>query len=182
MLSVYELKEKQRYRTELSSECIMQGCDRESIFDECDYNTIQFMWYFKEYIDFESLEEKEITKKLLEKMVDKVNEKHGPFSENQIYEIRRGFQHKKCIDIKCYFNNQYKYSQMEQIRWGIEDNLEYEYYAKEDYTSFQMNEIRLGLMDGLDVSQYCDPNLTEYEMYKKRTDLLNKKQLKKGLA
>lgn len=165
MLSVLELKEKQKYRSDLSDECIIQGYDRESILDECDFQTIKFLWYFREYVDFGSLEFSAINKQFLSKMAEKVNEKHGPFSTAQLDEIRKGFWTKKCINLKIYFNNKFTYHQMEQIRWGLDDGLEVKYYAKEEFSSFQMNEIRIGLMEGVDVSKYCDPKLTEHQMY-----------------
>lgn len=175
MLSINEMIEKNHYRSELSGECIIQGYDRESILDECDFKTIQYLWYFLEYVDFGNLESSAITKQFLNKMAEKVNEKHGPFTKDQMQEIRNGFLAKKCIDLKSYFNKNYTYHQMEQIRWGLEDDLDVGYYAKEEFSSFQMNEIRIGLIEGLNVSKYCNPKLTEDQMYLIRESLLSKK-------
>ena len=50
--------------------------------------------------------------------------------------------------------NQFSVSQKEQIKWGLEDNLDVSIYAKKEYNWKKMDEIRLGLKDNLDVSVY----------------------------
>jgi len=45
---------------------------------------------------------------------------------------------------------------MEEIRLGLEANLDVSIYAKSEYSWEQMKEIRIGLELDLDVSKYAD--------------------------
>ena len=44
---------------------------------------------------------------------------------------------------------------MEEIRLGLEDNLDVSVYAKPEFESFQMRQIKSGLKRNLDVSVYA---------------------------
>ena len=55
-------------------------------------------------------------------------------------------------------------SQMEQIRYGLEDGLDISKYADPKFDWEQMKEIRLGLKEGLDVSKYTDPKFDGEQM------------------
>ena len=46
---------------------------------------------------------------------------------------------------------------MQQIKLGLEDNLDVSIYAKTDFDEYQMFEIRLGLLHNVDVSEYANP-------------------------
>lgn len=55
--------------------------------------------------------------------------------------------------------NDFNSDQMEEIRLGLQDNLDVSWYANPIYDDNQMEEIRLGLKDNLDVSKYADPKI-----------------------
>ena len=46
---------------------------------------------------------------------------------------------------------------MQQIKLGLEDNLDVSIYAKPDFDEYQMAEIREGLLSNVDVSEYANP-------------------------
>ena len=66
---------------------------------------------------------------------------------------------------------------MQQIRLGLEDNLDVLLYAKKEYNWKQMSQIRLGLKANLDVSKYANPELKWGEMEYFRLNLLEKNTL-----
>lgn len=73
--------------------------------------------------------------------------------------------------ILTYMTPRFDADQMEQIRLGLEYNVEHpdnpidvSIYATNKFNADQMNEIRLGLEKGLDVSIYTDENLDWDEM------------------
>lgn len=55
------------------------------------------------------------------------------------------------------YADQFDWTQLEQIRLGLEKKRNVAIYAKECYISYQMKEIRLGLEEGLDVFWYENP-------------------------
>ena len=57
---------------------------------------------------------------------------------------------------------QFSISQKEQIKCGLEDNLDVSIYAKKEYNWKQMDEIRLGLKDNLDISYFIDSEFNTY--------------------
>ena len=66
---------------------------------------------------------------------------------------------------------------MEEIKLGLEDNLDISIYVNEDFNGPQMKQIRLGLKDNLDVSLYAEPDLSDEQMKKIREKLLKKSTL-----
>jgi len=69
---------------------------------------------------------------------------------------------------------QFDKEQQEEIKIGLENNLDVFVYAKPKYTWEQMNEIRLGLENNLDVSIYANPKYSWQEMLKIRAGLEKK--------
>lgn len=65
---------------------------------------------------------------------------------------------------------------MEQVRLGLEANVDVSIYTNENYDCRQMGEIRLGLEDNLDVSNYLDFELDWDEMQAIRLELKKEKQ------
>lgn len=67
----------------------------------------------------------------------------------------------------------YKYTeeQKEQIKLGLDDDLDILLYMNPEYTEEQMREIRLGLKENLDVSLYANPKIDANEMEDIRTRL-----------
>ena len=56
--------------------------------------------------------------------------------------------------IKTKWKNNFNKEQLNQMLWGLEDNLDVSLYAKTIFNSRQMFEIRIGLREKLDVSKY----------------------------
>ena len=53
---------------------------------------------------------------------------------------------------------------MNQIRLGLQNNVEVSLYANLEFNEFQMELIRLGLERNIDVSIYANPNIDYKEM------------------
>ena len=74
--------------------------------------------------------------------------------------------------IKTDWFNQFDKNQQEEIRLGLENNLNVSIYAKKVFNPIQMKQIRLGLEDNLDVSSYAKKEFDWDEMKKIRKELL----------
>ena len=68
--------------------------------------------------------------------------------------------------------NQFDKGQQEQIKLGLEKNLDVSIYAKKEYSWEQMEQIRWGLEANLDVSIYAKPNISHLQMDLMREKLL----------
>ena len=68
--------------------------------------------------------------------------------------------------------NQFSEAQQEEIRLGIENNVEVSIYAKPEFDEYQMTEIRMGLEANIDVSQYAKTEIFWKEMEKIRLKLM----------
>ena len=60
--------------------------------------------------------------------------------------------------------NHFNEDQQEQIRYGLEANLDVSIYANSEFDWKQMQTIRLGLIDNLDVSIYAKPEFDTSQM------------------
>ena len=69
--------------------------------------------------------------------------------------------------------NQFNYFQQQEIKQGLQDNLDVSIYAKEEFTGKQMEQIRLGLEQGLNVSSYAKTEYSWEQMKKIREKLEN---------
>ena len=85
------------------------------------------------------------------------------FTYSEQEEIRKGLE--ANIDVSIYANPKYYWKQMKEIRLGLEEDLNVSIYAKIEFYYQQMEEIRLGLRNNLDVSYYAK---TEYPWFKMR--------------
>ena len=74
--------------------------------------------------------------------------------------------------IKTDWFNQFDKNQQEEIRLGLEANVDVSIYAKTEFDDWQMKQIRLGLEDNLDVSSYAKKEFDWDEMKKIRKELL----------
>ena len=54
--------------------------------------------------------------------------------------------------------------QIEEIRMGLEENVDVSLYAKKDFSDRKMREIRLGLKNNVDVTHYLNPAFTWNQM------------------
>ena len=74
--------------------------------------------------------------------------------------------------------NQFSEAQQEEIRLGIENNVEVSIYAKPEFDGYQMEQIRLGLKKNLDVSKYANPEYHSKKMRGIRLSLPKESTLK----
>lgn len=81
-------------------------------------------------------------KKTIEEKLKEIN-KDNLFRANQMEEIRRGLQ--ENLDVSIYAKPEFNFVQMQEIRFGLEDNLDISIYAKPEFHWEQMWEIRRGL-------------------------------------
>lgn len=75
-------------------------------------------------------------------------------------------------EIFAYADPKYNYKQMEEIKFGLEENLDVSVYADPKYDADQMFQIRLGLENKIDISTYADPKYDAYQMRQIRQDLM----------
>ena len=80
--------------------------------------------------------------------------------------------------IKTEWFNQFTYSEQEEIRKGLEANIDVSIYSEKDFNSNQMWQIRLGLEDNLDVFLYAKKELNVWQMEEIRLKLLRESTLK----
>ena len=80
--------------------------------------------------------------------------------------------------IKTDWFNQFSEAQQEEIRMGIENNVDISIYAKKEFDEYQMAEIRIGLEENLDVSIYAKKEFNWQQMNEKRKILLKESTLK----
>ena len=88
------------------------------------------------------MEEIEREKKTIEEKLKEIN-KDNLFRVNQMEEIRRGLQ--ENLDVSIYAKPEFNFAQMQEIRFGLEDNLDISIYAKPEFGWEQMWKIRVGL-------------------------------------
>ena len=72
--------------------------------------------------------------------------------------------------------DQFNEKQQEQIRLGLEKNIDVSIYAKSKFNSWQMEEIREGLKEGLDVLLYAKPKYNWKKMKRIRTKVLKERK------
>lgn len=95
------------------------------------------------------------------------------FSNDQLNELKLGLEHE--VNVEAYADKEYFAVQMRQIRFGLEEGLDVSLYNSHQYDWFQMEEIRKGLKDGIDASIYADPKFS-YEVMREL-----RKALKDGI-
>lgn len=124
----------------------------------------------------------ETVKNLDHDTVDRLLKKYieKDFQENEIEEIRLGIE--ENIDYQIYADKKYNSIQMRQIRLGLKDHLNVNLYADPDYDYLQMEEIRLGLEDQLDVDVYLNKDVPYGIMRQLRLGLKDGINLKKYSA
>ena len=66
--------------------------------------------------------------------------------------------------------------QLEEINWGLKQNLDVSWFVDPKYSDEQMKQIRLGLEDNLDVSIYATPEFEWRQMEEIREKLLKEKK------
>ena len=96
------------------------------------------------------------------------------FNEYQKEQIRLGLEDN--LDISWYAKKDFSEWKMLQIREGLKLGLDISLYAKPEFNINQMREIKYGLIEGLDASKYADCRLTYKQMAKIRKEMQNEKQ------
>lgn len=106
--------------------------------------------------------------------------KKDNYQENQLEEIRLGLENN--INYKIYANKRYDSIQMRQIRLGLEKDIDVTKYADKGYDYLQMEEIRLGLEEKLPIDIFADKNISFAIMRQLRLGLLEGHNLKNYAA
>lgn len=83
-------------------------------------------------------------------------------NEDQIEEIKIGLEDN--LNVAIYAKKEFDSSQMKYIRWGLKENLDVSIYADTCFSGAQMSHIFWGLWHGLDVSIYADPKYSAGQM------------------
>ena len=80
--------------------------------------------------------------------------------------------------MKTNWFNQFTSSEQEEIREGLETDIDVSIYSEKDFNSNQMWQIRLGLEDNLDVFLYAKKEFNVWQMEEIRLKLLRESTLK----
>ena len=72
--------------------------------------------------------------------------------------------------------DQFNEKQQEQIRLGLEKNIDVSIYANSNFNFLQMRQIRLGLEKDLNVSIYAKPKYNWKKMKRIRTKMLKERK------
>ena len=94
---------------------------------------------------------------------------NSKFNDLQLEQIRLGLE--KDLDISHYADPKFDWEQMWEIRQGLEKGLDISQYADPKFDHLQMSQIRYGLEEDLDVSKYANPKF----------DYLQMSQIRQGL-
>ena len=78
-----------------------------------------------------------------ENLYNEIISKYNNFTSSQKEEIKFGLE--KNLDVSIYTIPDYDWSQMQQIRFGLKNNVDVSYFINQEYGSDRMLEIRLGL-------------------------------------
>ena len=84
------------------------------------------------------------------------------FGLDQLEQIKRGLEFE--VDVSLYAKPQFSKQQMMEIMNGLRLGLNVSWYADPAFSLDQMETIKGGLEDGLDVSLYAKPELPVEEM------------------
>ena len=93
-------------------------------------------------------------------------------------EIKIGLENN--VDVTLYNNPIYTNKQMREIRLGLEKGLNVSYYASSEFDYQQMVEISRGLEQGLDIEIYLNPNISAHEMEINRQILLRESKYERN--
>lgn len=80
----------------------------------------------------------------------------------QLEQIRLGLEDN--LNVSVYANDNFTWAQMEQLRLGLKDNLNVEVFANPNYSFKQMDAIRRCMKSGLDFKSLLKPNLLHSEV------------------
>lgn len=111
------------------------------------------------------------TPKFQNKSIDSYDK--SVYAWSQLDEIKLGIDH--GVDVSLYDDPALLFRQMREIRIGLEQGVDVTGYANKFYKDSQMREIRLGLMEHIDTTTYTRLIFSLPDMKKKHQDLLMKR-------
>ena len=95
------------------------------------------------------------------------------FNKGQQEEIKLGIENN--VDIFIYAKKEFDRDQMREIRFGLASKLDVSIYANSCFDAEQMWHIRRGIEEDIDVSKYAKPSIPWQEMKKIREQLIEEK-------
>ena len=90
-----------------------------------------------------------------------IKKKKYEFEPREILLIEQGLM--QGLDVKIYANPKYEYDIMQELKKGLEHGLDLTKYTK-DYDAQQINEIRLGIEHEINFKRYLNPNFSSTQM------------------
>ena len=94
------------------------------------------------------------------------------FNKGQQEEIKLGIENN--VDIFIYAKKEFDRDQMREIRFGLVERVDVSVYAKSCFDAEQMWLIRTGMNEGIDVSIYAKPEIPWQEMKEIKEELMEK--------
>ena len=94
---------------------------------------------------------------------------NSKFNDLQLEQIRLGLE--EDLDISKYADPKFSSHQMDEIQYGLSEELDISKYADPKFDWAQMREIRQGLEKDLDISHYADPKFDWEQMWEIRQGL-----------
>ena len=95
------------------------------------------------------------------------------FNKGQQEEIKLGIENN--VDILIYAKKEFDRDQMREIRFGLVEKVDISVYAKSCFDAEQMWFIRRGINEGIDVSIYAKPSISWQEMKEIKEQLTEEK-------
>ena len=99
------------------------------------------------------------------------------FNKGQQEEIKLGIENN--VDIFIYAKKEFDRDQMREIRFGLVERVDVSVYAKSCFDAEQMWFIRRGINEGIDVSIYAKPSIPWQEMKEIKEQLIEEKENEK---
>ena len=101
------------------------------------------------------------------------------FNKGQQEEIKLGIENN--VDIFVYAKKEFDRDQMREIRFGLVEKVDISVYAKSCFDAEQMCFIRRGINEGIDVSIYAKPSIPWQEMKEIKEQLIEEKENEKRI-
>lgn len=95
------------------------------------------------------------------------------FNKGQQEEIKLGIENN--VDIFIYAKKEFDRDQMREIRFGLVEKVDVSVYAKSCFDAEQMWHIRTGMNENIDVSIYAKPSMPWQEMKEIKEQLIEEK-------
>jgi len=95
------------------------------------------------------------------------------FNKGQQEEIKLGIENN--VDIFIYAKKEFDRDQMREIRFGLVERVDVSVYAKSCFDAEQMWFIRTGINEDIDVSMYAKPSISWQEMKEIKEQLIEGK-------